>query len=409
MTPVTSIDRPFIEKNTSRHGTVRYYLRMDGIRICRLPNQIGSEEFDATYWRERHKYEASKAPVVPAVEKPLASRSTRPGSFKSLCLAYMASSEFRLLDLTTQAKRRSIIESMWIEKVKITGDDDRTFADIPLVKMTANNIEKLRDRKKEKPFAADERLKVLRQVFATKDGDGKPITENVALLVSPFRATTEGHATARPEELASFIAHHGIASKAVLGLALLMFTGIRVSDLARIGPQHRRKDEFQLRLFKNRNRAPVTLVIPIHPILDAVLRQHPTNAFTYMVTEYGKSFSIKGLGNRVSGWFSQANLGHLTAHSVRKGLATDQAHNDATDSMLEALFGWRDGKTSKIYTRNAEQARLARKAVAQIRWDGLTDQMIAELPKEVEENASGSNPATPFEPMAFRAATPRKK
>lgn len=416
MSNVTSIDLPFIEKNKSRHGRYRYFLRMDGIRLCRLPDMLGSEEFLEQYWRERRKYEATKAPTVIAAEKPLASLTTRPGSFKWLCFAYMASSEFRTLDTTTQARRRSIIESMWLEPLKLADPTDtRLYAHMPIAKMTVANIEKLRDRKKDKPFAADERLKVLRQVFATKDKDGKAITANVAMLVAPFRAVSDGHATAKPEDLARYIAHHGLESKATLGLALLMFTGIRVSDLAVIGPQHRRhlpkvgKDEFQLRLFKNRNRKPVTLTIPVHPILAAVLAMHRTNAFTYLVTDYGKPFSIKGLGNRVSLWFSQAGLVHLTAHSVRKGLATDQAHNEATDSMLEAMFGWKDGKTSKIYTRNAEQARLARHAVAQIRWDGLTDQILAALPRDESENASGSNAATPFEPMAFQAATPSKK
>lgn len=42
------------------------------------------------------------------------------------------------------------------------------------------------DRKKETPFAADERLKTLRQVFDTKK-DGKPIVANIARLVEPFR------------------------------------------------------------------------------------------------------------------------------------------------------------------------------------------------------------------------------
>lgn len=54
-----------------------------------------------------------------------------------------------------------------------------------------------------------------------------------------------------------------------------------------------------------------------------------------------------------------------------KGLATDQAHNEATDYMLEAMFGWKDGKTSKIYTRNADHARLARQAVSKINCDGM--------------------------------------
>ena len=175
----------------------------------------------------------------------------------------------------------------------------------------------------------------------------------------------------------SHIDYHGVHSKAVLYLAIQMFTGFRVSDLAVIGPQHRKNDEFRIRLFKNRNRKPVDLIIPIHPILAAVLDQHKPTGMTYLQTEFGKPFSVKGLGNRISDWFKQAGLPHLTSHSVRKGLATDQAHNAATDSMLEAMFGWRDSKTSKIYTRNAEQARLARQAVAAINWDGIGQKLLA--------------------------------
>ncbi|WP_158279418.1 tyrosine-type recombinase/integrase [Falsochrobactrum shanghaiense] len=160
-------------------------------------------------------------------------------------------------------------------------------------------------------------------------------------------------------------------------LSISMYTGLRVSDLALLGPQHRKIDEFRLRLFKNRNRTPVDIVIPIHPILLAVLDQQTITGLTYLQTEFGKPFSVKGLGNRISDWFRQAGLPHLTSHSVRKGLATDQAHNEATDNMLEAMFGWRDAKTSKVYTRNAERARLARSAVAKINWDGVGHKLLA--------------------------------
>jgi len=147
-----------------------------------------------------------------------------------------------------------------------------------------------------------------------------------------------------------------------------MYTGMRVSDLAAIGPQHRQKDRLVFRVFKNRNRAPVTLEIEIHPILDMVLGWHKVEGMAYLMTDYGKRFSIKGLGNRISDWFRQAGLPHCTAHSVRKGLATTLAESEATDSMLDGLFGWKDGKTSKIYTARKQQAKLARQAVTRIDW-----------------------------------------
>ncbi len=370
MINVANINLPYIEKNKSRHGAVRYYLRIEGKRLCRLPDNIDSEEFSSAYWKAR---EEAKPLLEKAVEaKPLSS-IVRPNSFRWLCMEYMRSNAFTSLDETTRTRRRKIMEGIWEERLSDT--DDRLVADIPLPRVTVAHIEALRDRKRDAPFAADERLKVLRQVFDTKK-DGKAIVPNIARLVQPFNAHSDGHATATPEDIEKFIAHHGTSSKAVLYVAIQMYTGLRVSDLAVLGPQHRRKDAFKLRLFKNRNRTPVDIDIAIHPILEAVLAGHKVENLTYLVTEFGKPFSVKGLGNRISDWWRQAGMGHLTSHSVRKGLATDVAHNEATDSMLEAMFGWKDGKTSKIYTRNAERARLARQTVERINWDGIGSKLL---------------------------------
>ncbi|MBY3049060.1 hypothetical protein HFO32_11490 [Rhizobium leguminosarum] len=72
-----------------------------------------------------------------------------------------------------------------------------------------------------------------------------------------------------------------------------MFTGFRVSDVSQLGPQHRRKDMFKLRLFKNCNRNPYDIEIAIHPILEAVLAMHKVTDLTYIATEFGKPFSIR--------------------------------------------------------------------------------------------------------------------
>ncbi|WP_185983172.1 hypothetical protein [Aureimonas mangrovi] len=37
--------------------------------------------------------------------------------------------------------------------------------------------------------------------------------------------------------------------------------------------------------------------------------------------------------------------------------------------MLDAVFGWKDGKTSRIYTARADRAKPTRQAVLRIKWD----------------------------------------
>lgn len=361
MSDMATIDLPYIEKNISRHGTMRYYFRIDGKRLGRLPDNPDSEAFGIEYWRLRN---GLSAPEWQTGGKETLSAHPKPGTFHHMCAVYLQSSAYTALDKTTQGKRRSIIDSMLLEP--LSPDSNLIFAHMPIGALNLANIEVLRDRKRETPFAADERLKILRQIFVAC----MPtlVKQNTAKIAKSFRKQTEGHSTMRPDEVAQYVAFHGNDSKAVLALAILMYTGLRVSDLAAVGPQHRRGESIVLRVFKNRNRNPTTIEIPVHPILDAVMKMHKTTALTYMVTDYGLPFSIKGLSQRVSDWFSQAGLRHLTAHSVRKGLATNIAENEATDLMLEGMFGWKDGKTSKIYTRNAQRSRLARQAVSKIDW-----------------------------------------
>lgn len=365
---VAAIDLPYIEKNKSRHGRMRYYFRFEGQRVCRLPDDPDSQAFSERYWEARNKIESGDVPKPAPKTLP---GHPLPNSFRWLGVEYVKSDAFQRLDETTRAKRRQIIDAMMLEPVK--PGSDKIFADMPLKFMSAENVRVLRDRKASTPFAADERLKVLRQMFdTTRPGrDHKPqriMRENVARLVEPFRLKTEGHHTITDDEIARYVQHHGPRSKAVLALVLMMYTGMRVSDLQAVGPQHRRGNALRFRVFKGRKRAPTVLDIPLHPVLDMVLGWHKVASLNYMMTDHGHPFSIKGLSQRVSKWFDQADLTHCTAHSVRKGLATALAENEATDSMLDGLFGWKDGKTSKIYTARKQQSKLARQAVSRIDW-----------------------------------------
>jgi integrase len=385
---LAKVELPYIEFNPNRHGKERYYFRVNGKRLGRLPDNPQSQEFTDKYWEYRN---GIVLPEDNLADENIVPTIARPGTFHFLCVNYLKSEAYRVLDSATQAKRRSIIDSMLLEPISET--DKRIFAGMPITSLDTGNITALRDRKKATPFAADERLKILRQIFEAGKAVKPPLVQaNLAKLVESFRKKTDGHATVRDDEIRQFIQHHGTTSKAVLALSILMYTGVRVSDLATLGPQHRRGDSIEFRVFKNRNKHPVTLKILIHPILDAVLAMHPVKGMAYLHTEYGKPFSIKGLGNRVSDWFTQAHMPHLTAHSVRKGLATNMAENEATDHMLEGMFGWSDGKTSKIYTRNARRSKLARQAVSKIDWGEI-----------------GNDLPHPVDGVEVPAATPKKK
>ena len=47
----------------------------------------------------------------------------------------------------------------------------------------------------------------------------------------------------------------------------------------------------------------------------------------------------------------------------RKAGATRAANSGATEAELEAIFGWNGGKMASLYTREADRAWLARRAI----------------------------------------------
>jgi integrase len=112
--------------------------------------------------------------------------------------------------------------------------------------------------------------------------------------------------------------------------------------------------------YKGRNRKPKQLTLPVLPVLQQIIDASPCGPdLTFLVTAFGKPFTDKGFGNKVRDWCDQAGLRHCTAHGLRKAGATIAADNGATAHQLMAVFGWSSLDQAELYTRGANQRRLA--------------------------------------------------
>jgi site-specific recombinase XerD len=89
----------------------------------------------------------------------------------------------------------------------------------------------------------------------------------------------------------------------------------------------------------------------------------PKGGLTFILTEHGRPFSIAGFGAKMRQWCDEANLPHCAGHGLRKAGATRAAENGATAHQLQAIFGWRTLSQAEVYTRAAEQKRLAGDAI----------------------------------------------
>lgn len=340
---MVTIKLPYIIEDVDRYGNVRIYFRRNGRKV-RIRDHLGSHGFHERYAALK-KATLEQAPAICC--------GPRPNTFRWLCVQFFCSAEYKRLDPRTQYTRRRVIETMFDEPV--SSSCKQTFADFPLNRMTPKALRVLRDRKADLPGAADNRVRALRGVFAWAM-DAELLISNPARDVKYIRGETEGWHSWTPEELQQFEERHAVGTKPRLALALLIYTGTRRSDVVRLGPPHVREGWIKF----TQRKTGIIVELPISPALQDVIDATPViGTATFLVTEYGKPFSIAGFGN----WFrrrcNEAALPQCSAHGVRKASAARAAENGATVHQLMAVFGWMTMREAERYTRAAQRKKLA--------------------------------------------------
>ncbi|WP_026783124.1 tyrosine-type recombinase/integrase [Pleomorphomonas koreensis] len=352
-----------VHEDVDRHGNPRiYFWRGKGHKRIRIRALPGTEAFDAAYAAALAQDTSTGACVAKQ-------RIIQPGTFRWLCARYISEcADFLRCTEETRRVRRRVIETMLLEPRKPGSTD--LFADFPLNRLTAQAITILRDRKRTAPEAANTRLKALRQLFAWACSlPDSGMAFNPARDVKFFRTATEGHHTWTRDEVYQFIARHPLGTRAHLAMSIMLYTGVRISDLAQMGPQMLRDGWLYFIETKGRTRIVKPREILVLPILQEAIDAHTFGHLHFMVTAYGKPFSIKGLGQ----WFKdrciEAGLPHCSAHGLRKAGATIATENGATEQELMAIFGWETSEQADGYTRKVNRRRLVARSIHKIRLD----------------------------------------
>jgi integrase len=344
------IELKHIRRDRDRHGNERIYVRVPGRSQIRLRQAPGTAEFLAEYQA------AIAAAAGPQGDDP---RHVLPGSLRWLCAAYYRTPEFRALDAGTKSVRRAHLDSICESR---TAAGERR-GDLPFRGMKTKNVRKIRDEWAARgPEAANGRVKALRQLYAWAIGAGHA-DHNPTRDVPKIRNGSAGFHSWSVEEVERYRELHAIGTKARLALELLLFTGTRRSDVVKLGRQMVRNGWLHWTETKGWDRKRKERAIPIVPVLQAVIDASPTGDLIYLVTEFGKPFSVAGFGNKFREWCDQAGPRHCSAHGLRKAGATIAAENGATAHQLMAIFGWETLKQAEIYTRQADRKRLVGEAM----------------------------------------------
>ncbi len=335
-----------VHRLTHRDGRPRYLLRIPGATAITLPGEPGSPAFMAAYQRGIENAAAPKQRLAP-------------GSLDALAVSYYASTAFLTLRPSTQAAYRRLVEELR------TGYGTR-----PVRLLEGRHVEAMIAAKSATPTAANHRLRTLRHLMAHAVKLGL-IRQDPTAAVERVPYRTDGYHTWTEAEIAQFEAKWPSGSRPRLAFALLLYTGQRRSDVVRMGRQHLRDVVVDGRPVRTIEIAQVKtgtrLLLPIHDALAGEIDQSPRgDLLPFLRTEYGKPFSPRGFYNLFASWAQDAGLPPgRSPHGLRKAAGRRLAEAGATAHQIMSILGV-TLETAVIYTRAAEQMRMAIAGMARI-------------------------------------------
>lgn len=354
----------YVSRFKDRHGKERLRFRRKGYPDGYFKAALGTEEF-----REEYRRFNSPEALQEAREASIAAR-TVPGSIGDLLHRYLAVPERLGPSATTQTKVRQILErfaaarSDWPVKgvrfehvdaiiakarVKTVDEKGRTFGGIEAARKLRKELRRL--------FAFARKLEWI---------PSNPVDDSEEVKVAPGERSTGFH-TWSEDDIATFRAHWALGTKQRLAMELMLWTDQRKIDAIHLGRQHIRNGKFAIRQSKTGK----LLTLPIAPPLaDAITAMPPSDAMCFLVTEWGKPFSVKGFG----GWFRKqcdaAGLRKCTAHGLRKATMRRMAELEMPNKTMKSVSGHTKDDEVARYTEAANQKRLAESAIKQlVEWE----------------------------------------
>lgn len=215
------------------------------------------------------------------------------------------------------------------------------------------HVEALIAKKSGTPAAANRLLKLLRRLcrFAILKG---VIVADPTVGTDRYAENPDGYHTWTEEEILQFEAHHGIESKAVLALRLILNTGAARQDVIRLGRQSVRDGRIAYR----RGKTGGDVDLPMLGELLEVLAPLPSDRLLFLTHTGARPYKATTFGN----WFRDqcvaAGLPNCSSHGLRKAGATRLADAGATELEIMSFLGHRTPDEARKYVKKFNRARL---------------------------------------------------
>jgi integrase len=342
-----------------RHGRIRWRFRRKGHKDITLPGQPGDREFDEAYERAVSGQPAKKPASITRL-----GTAAHPRSLQAAWVLVKSSGEWKVLDPSTRMNTTRIVERFLCEPV---AEGEAAWGTFPIADLKRRHLKKIIADRADTPHAAKRLLISIRKLIdAAIDEEWIETDPSYKLK---WRPAYEGHAAWPLAEIERFDKRWkiGTTPRAVKDLAL--FAGLRRSDLVRL-----RKDARTTRVIETPTGSRIVdgfdivvkktgkkLFVPIAaPLAESLAALPPHEGETIIVTAFGSPFSEKSITGRMRDWCVAAGLPEgLSLHGLRKTLGDLAAEGGATTRQAMGLLGHDDIAQAELYSKSADQVRLA--------------------------------------------------
>lgn len=254
-----------------------------------------------------------------------------------------------------KAARTQLVQGRVLERfLNQMSSSGRTYGERPVAAVSVAWLDKIFATMVETPAAAN----VLRKTLSgLMDHAGKLgwRSDNPVRLTDSYKEG-EGHHTWSEDEIAQYRAVHKLGSMARLTLELALNTAARRCNVAILTREEIRDGRIIVDHVKGNHQASV----PLLPSTKAALEALPVAPIKHLVvTQYGKPFSVAGLGNRMRKWCNEAGLKNCSLHGLRKATSRRIAESGGTDAQGQAITGHRKVETFVKYREKARRKMLA--------------------------------------------------
>jgi enterobacteria phage integrase len=332
---VAKIKLKYVNEYIDRTGKLRRYFRKGGKQFGPLNGEPGSEEFMTAY-------------AAYLAEKPKAAKTTlHADSLGKLIIDFYGSRFFTDRKPSTRQLYKYALEPL----AKEHGHRSAST-------MTAEHAEKIINAiGAKRPGMGNLTRAVMRRVmqFAVKT---KLRKDNPMLGIEAFKVG-EYH-TWTDAELKKFEDRWRLGTRQRLAYALLLYTGQRVGDVAKMN----RADVADGLIHVVQQKTGAELWVPIHPELQRAMKALPAKGLTLVGDANGRPLKRAALSALMRTAIKAAGLpSRCVSHGLRKAMMRRLAEADSTASQIKSISGHKTLKEVERYTKAADQKKLARAAM----------------------------------------------